>query len=48
MDFADLQEVEAEGLELGQDAIERRRVWQQAGEHGLGALMPGHEITGIR
>jgi hypothetical protein len=37
-DLADLQEVEAEGLDLREDAVQRRSVRQQAGEDGLGAL----------
>jgi hypothetical protein len=43
MDFVDLQEFKAEGLELGEDAVERCGIRQQAGKHGLGALLMGYE-----
>jgi len=37
--LAELEEVEAERLDLGQDAVEGRPV-QEAREHGFGALQP--------
>jgi hypothetical protein len=42
-DLADLQEIEAEGLDLAEDAVERSGVRQQAGEYSFGALLLGHE-----
>jgi hypothetical protein len=38
-DLADFEEVKAEGLDLGEDAVKRRSVGKQAGEHGIGALL---------
>jgi hypothetical protein len=37
-ELADLEQVEAEGLDLGQDAVECRPV-QEAGEHGVWAVL---------
>ncbi|MEV0476244.1 hypothetical protein AB0I50_41260, partial [Streptomyces prunicolor] len=36
---ADFEEVEAEALDLVEDAVERRGVRQHAREHGFGALL---------
>ena len=40
--LADLDEVKAERLDLGQDAVECRPV-QRAGEHGVCAGVPRHQ-----
>ena len=40
-DPADFEEVEAEGLDLGEDAVERRGVRQQTGEHQDGVITHG-------
>ena len=42
-DFADFKEIEAEGLDLGEDAEERGSVRQQASKHGFGTLLLWHE-----
>jgi hypothetical protein len=41
-ELADLKQVEAERLDLGQHAEQRRPV-QEAGEHGVGALPLRHQ-----
>ena len=38
-DLADFEEVEAERLDRAEDAVERRGVRQQGGEHGFSTLL---------
>ena len=40
--LADLDQVEAERLDLGQHAVQRRPI-QEAGEHGVGAVLLRHQ-----
>ena len=41
-DLADLRKVEAERFDLSQHSVERRPV-QEAGEHGVGAVVLRHQ-----